>query len=243
MILITRPEPQASDTVSDLQTHDLTACASPVLHIHPQPGATEALTKALKENPVAIMATSKHALPVLSSLPRARALPLIVIGSASRHRAETLGFSHILQAEGNAPSLVEHIITHLNPEDGALLYARGQNISLDIKTLLEVARFTVEEVTTYYASPTTRLPERIQRHIRQGDITVATAYSVRSLKALEALLHTHDLSDHARHITLACFSSAIAEEASPTFWRKAVFAASPTEDAMLALFKHLCVTS
>lgn len=238
-ILVTRPEPAVTGAARRLEEAGFSVSIFPLLHIHLTEGAKETISQRLNAKTACIIATSQHALPLLASIAATHTLPLAVAGEASAALAHQLGFRQVIEGGGNAESMVSRITDSFSPTDGALLYVRGQDVSTDLAATLHAAGFTVAEAIVYEARTVTTLPEPLQEQIRRHEIHAITAYSRRSLHTLEMMIEKHGLAESASHITLACFSPAIAEAADKHLWKQVECADSSCEEAMRALFMRL----
>ena len=111
IILITRPEPGASETAARIIALGLTPMVAPVLAIEPIP--------LFLTNPAAlagVLVTSGNALPAL--LPACRDRPILTVGDATAQRARTAGFARVLSAAGDATALAALVRQRLRPRTG-----------------------------------------------------------------------------------------------------------------------------
>src|SRR5205807_2131790 len=97
-ILITRPEPGASETAARLARQGLRPIVAPVLEVRiltshlPPPARLQA-----------ILVASGNAVPALPA--SHRHLPLLAVGEATASRAKAAGFARVASADGDARAL------------------------------------------------------------------------------------------------------------------------------------------
>ncbi|HYZ60956.1 MAG TPA: uroporphyrinogen-III synthase, partial [Acetobacteraceae bacterium] len=95
-VLITRPEPDATETAERVAALGWEPVIAPVLQL--VPGRVAAGVDC-----AAVLVTSRNALPALPDELRAR--PLLAVGRATAARAAALGFADVRDADGDAADL------------------------------------------------------------------------------------------------------------------------------------------
>ncbi len=238
-LLITRPEPEATRSAEFFARAGYEVTCLALADRPLENAASSHILHCLQSEIQCIALTSKRALDVMNELSQARHIPLFVVGGGSAEKARAMGFSCVSQARGNAASLIETLTQRCSPENGRILYLRGDTLSVDLAAALRGSKFTVTEILTYRTQYRTELPEELCALIRQGSIQVITAYSKQTLIQLERLLSQHALTEETHRIALACLSAPIARVATIDLWQKVVHAVSADDHAMLEAFKAL----
>lgn len=152
-ILITRPEPEASDTVALCEERGLHAIAVPVMHIVP-------VTPPTLPAYDAVVLTSPHGLHehVIDRLAE-RSL-FHVVGKRAALKVNACGHNVAMVCE-SANELSHHLLaTH--PAGTRFLYLSGEHISLDMGEQLSLKNITCERIVTYQACAVPHLsPEAV----------------------------------------------------------------------------------
>jgi uroporphyrinogen-III synthase len=116
-ILITRPEPGATETADRLTILGFVPVVAPVLSIRfgkPTPPHRMAAT----------VLTSKNSIPACPHSLHDR--PVFTVGAATASAATRAGFLHVLSADGDAVLLSKLIADTLSPDAGALFLPTGE---------------------------------------------------------------------------------------------------------------------
>lgn len=167
-ILITRPEPDASDWRTKFEARGARVTIDPLLEIELFPPQTADLTRVQ-----ALIATSRNALRALQSspiLPQAIALPILTVGPATTQLARELGFTLIHEGPGSARDLPALIVNHAAPTAGALLHLCGDKLAFDLGAALSPHGFTTRRLTVYRSSPATKLHNHTFDALASGSI-------------------------------------------------------------------------
>ncbi len=224
-LLILRPEPGASETVSRARTMGLDAVAAPLFSVRPlqwvppPPDAVEA-----------VMLTSanaaRHGGAALAAFTH---LPCHAVGEATAGAALAVGFTRIQTGPSDGAALVDAMagagVTR------ALHLCGRDHIPLDHPRVSIVRR------VVYAAEPVHLLPPEAMTALRSPAVV--------ALHSPRAAAHFADLVDAAgldrRSIALAAISQAAAEAAGEG-WRGIAVAAAPRDAALLELAEKLCQT-
>lgn len=144
LILVTRPEPGASETASRLQGDGWTCVTAPFLTIQTRPVT-------LPRAPLqAVLVTSGNALGALSA--SLHATPLLAVGGRTADRARAAGFSMVHSAEGDAAAMAALAPTLFDRAAGPLLLASGRGQGATLAAALRQAGFRVHRRVAYEAA-------------------------------------------------------------------------------------------
>lgn len=229
-ILITRPEPGASQTAARVAAMGFIPLIAPALAIE-----TTGTRLPPADAVAAVVLTSGNALA--ACLPSFRDAPLLTVGDATAARARSLGFSDVTSGNGDASVLAAMIVRVRQPRDGSLLLVSGRRQGGPLARDLRQAGFRVIRRVVYQSVPARVLPDAAVEALRAGRVRAALFFSAETAHAFVRLVQRAGLADTARTIdALAIGNTAgVALQALP--WRRTGVAATPTQDAMLALLR------
>lgn len=216
-LLVLRPEPGASATVSRARLRGLDAIAIPLFKVEPvdwqapDPSEFEAL---LLSSATAVR-FGKGQLEVL------RALPVYAVGQASAQAAREAGFEVAGIGDGGIDQLLASIGPRLR-----LLHLCGED-----RTSTEGAGQRIAPLVVYRARPLAEVD------LRGAASSVALIHSPRAGERFASLVDRASIDKAA--IAIAAISPAAAA-AVGAGWGVVESAESPDDDALLALAERLC---
>lgn len=222
-MLVTRPEPGASETARRLIALGHRPLIAPALTIVPlavalpPPGAVQA-----------VLATSANALPALAGH---RGLPLLAVGDATAAAARGAGFARVLSAGRDAVALAGLVGRECAPAAGPLLLAVAAGEGGKLAGLLAAQGFAVLRHETYRARPAAALPEAARAALAAGRVGHALFFSSATARAFIGLAGGVPVAG----IEALALAPAVAEALSPLLWRRIRVASEPNQDALLAL--------
>ena len=227
-VLITRPEPGASDTAARVAALGLRPVIAPLLEIRelrtllPPSGRVQA-----------VLAASSNAIPALPA--SHRHLPLFAVGDATAARARAAGFARVASADGDAAALVALVARSCDRRAGPLLLACGRSQGKALATDLRTRGFAVVRRVVYAAVPLDALPNAVRDALATGALRSAMFFSAETARQCVTLLRAAGLDEAVRRVDALAIGqpAAMALEALP--WRRIRVAARPNQDAMLAL--------
>lgn len=230
-MLVTRPEPDASDTAARLAALDIEAAILPLL-------SHQTLPTSLPDPSgfAAIALTSSNALRALDerqAIEPFQQIPVYAVGDRTAAAAKEMGFTTVRSAGGGLGGLVEQL-AHAGLK-GPIFYPAGRDRAGDLAKSL--APFGVMVITTqvYAMNPATELPPQILGELEDGSIDAALFYSRRTAETFARLCEA-PLSRLARlGLGVLCLSEAIAEPLVDAHFVRVGLADYPSEDAMMAL--------
>lgn len=227
LVLVTRPEPEAHAFAALLAVKGLQSLIAPMLRIIPSEEAPQALAALDAEALQGVIVTSRHSVAALSSASSLHRLPLYAVGESTAALARQAGFESVAFAHDSRALLRLIRRAAWNQAGGAWLYARGHDISFDMKDALEKNGYKVEEVECYRAEAVERFPAALADALRQGGISIASFLSARTAQVFMRLAAAERLENELRAVSCACLSPAVAEAAGGG-WKQTVTASSPT---------------
>jgi uroporphyrinogen-III synthase len=229
-ILITRPEPGASETAAQVAMLGYQPVLAPLLVVQ-----SRGVSLPPAERVQAILVTSGNAIPLLPSTHRH--LPLLAVGETTAMRARAAGFVQVSSADGDARALAALTVKCCGPDREPLLLVSGRGQGQGLASALRDSGFRVVRRTVYAAVPVAELPEQARGAIEAGGIGAVLLFSAETARQCVRLLRAASLRDAVRPIEALAISqpTAMALRALP-WWRIRV-AERPNQDAMLAMLR------
>lgn len=225
-IWLTRPQEDSEALAAALGIPTIIA---PVIRIAPRTIAD------FGEKPEGLVITSRHALP--ADLPDDwRHLPVYCVGEATATAALAAGFPTVIEGGGDALLLASRI-ADLVPPGTSLLYLSGEDIRVNLPTLLTARHIPVRSLVTYDAVAEPALTEHLAEAIRRNEVTGAVFFSARSATIAIGLMQQANVTRHASAMTAYCISVAAAEAAGALSWHALKVAATPSFTAMVELIR------
>jgi uroporphyrinogen-III synthase len=159
-------------------------------------------------------------------------LPVYAVGDVTAHMAQRAGCRKVASAKGTAQDLMTMLIDRLDPRDGALLYLRGEDITLDMVKEMREHIFAVNDPIVYATKTIHELPEDIASAFASQDYHVVSTYSKKGAAQLLTLLKGYDVS----RCILTGLSSECTDPLSSMSWKTISPSPSPT---FQGLYDHI----
>ncbi|HEY0203862.1 MAG TPA: uroporphyrinogen-III synthase [Acetobacteraceae bacterium] len=223
-VLVTRPEPGASETAARIRALGLTPVLAPMLHIAVLP---------VRLGPVvrAVLVTSGNALPPLPA--GLHGLPLLAVGDATAARARAAGFTNVCSGDGDAVALAA-LAAEVLPPGTALLLATGAGQGGSLAADLRGRGFRVHRRAVYAARPARGLPVAARHALADGILGSAMFLSADTARAF-----VRALPDRLRPALAGVEALAIGQPAAEVLtylpWRRVRVSAKPTLASVMAL--------
>jgi uroporphyrinogen-III synthase len=229
-VLITRPEPGASETAARLAAIGLSPIVAPVLAIVPT-----TLRLPHTASLAAVLVTSGNALPAL--LPVCRDRLILTVGDATARRAKAAGFSNVVSAGGDAAALTELVRQRLRTADGSLLLASGQGQGNALAAALRSDGYRVLRRVVYASRPVTALPEQAGLALAAGLVRAALFFSAETARHFVHLIRASGLRDSIQSSDAVAIGRTAGVALTTLPWRRVLVAAHPNQNEMLALLQ------
>lgn len=227
-ILITRPEPGASETARRVQALGLTPVLCPMLVVRQVPAS---LPPALHIG--AVLVTSGNAVP---ALPEAyRSVPLFAVGNATAERARLAGFAQVTSADGDAKDLAQQVRQLVDPAAGPLLLAAGRHNGKPLASELRHAGYRVSRRVVYAADKVAALAPEASAALLEGRVRAALFFSAETARRFVALAHMPPIMATLCEVEAVAIGQAAGMALEGLPWRRVHVAARPNQDEMFAL--------
>lgn len=236
-VLVTRPEPDASEFKVQLESLGHVVIIEPLLQIELMSINANAFDGAQ-----AIVATSRNGLRALVESPARTAaikLPFFAVGPDTAELARTLGFSRIIEGAGTARDLVPLIAGEIEPASGCVVYLAGETLAFDLSASLAGQGIAVHKVVAYRAQPRKRLTAQTARMIKDGAIDAVILMSPRTAAVFAQVIAAAGLKDSAQHLTFLCHSQAVAQNLRSLGRVRTEVATKPNSAEMLSLIARV----
>jgi uroporphyrinogen-III synthase len=223
-LLVTRPEPDASETAARLNALNIETVVDPLL-------IAETLTTTLPpaDGFSALAVTSANALRALhdrGDLPRLLKLPLYAIGDRTAAVAREFGFAEVVSAGGDFGDLVA-LLARAGIA-GPVLYPAAKQQAGDLAKALSPHGVMVITVPVYAMTPAARLDSATDFRALDG----ALFYSRRTAQTFVSLAAR---AEERTRLGMLCLSEAVAEPLIAAHFVRVSLADHPSEEAMMAL--------
>jgi len=223
-VLVTRPEPGATETAQRLRALGFHPILAPLLTVRPR-------TVLLPARVDAIVVASGNAIPSLSAILRQTAL--LAVGDATAARAKAAGFTNVISAGGDAADLAELAGQACAP-GATLLMAAARQQGAVLAAALRLRGFAVHRRIAYVAEPVRRMPDAACQALEARTLIAALFLSAETAQAFVRLLPSAGSAALCTVDALAIGDPAAAAlRVLP--WRRVRVSAMPTLDSILAM--------
>lgn len=225
-LLVTRPEPEASETVRAARAAGFAAIAAPLLAIRPVAAAEAASATTA---PDAVLLTAARSASLLrAALPGlAPSTPLFAVGPRTAAAARAAGFTAVVATATDGQAALEAAVA---AGHARILHARGT----EHRPLMVPAGARVEPLPLYRAVAVRSLPARARDALKGG--AVALLFSPRSAALFRRLVERAGMAPG--ELAIAALSPAVAAAAGPG-WRGVAVAQRPQTADVLAAARWL----
>ena len=225
-VLVTRPEPGASDTAARLRELGYEPVIAPLLVVEAVPARMPSADAVQ-----AVLISSAQAIP---ALPLAmHGVPVLAVGDATARRAVADGFVNVRSAGADAAVLAELVARSCDPHGKPLLLATGQGQGMRLAGALRERGFRVLRRVAYHARPVSTLPDAAGSAISSGRLEAALFYSGETARCFARLLPPECAAALADVLAIA-ISARAAKPLRSLNWRALRVAIHPSQDAVLA---------
>ncbi|MGM0585958.1 MAG: uroporphyrinogen-III synthase [Pseudomonadota bacterium] len=221
-LLVTRPEPGATDLARWAEAHGFRPVLSPVLHPVRLPAAPDLA------DIDAVILTSPAAARLAPAAPALRDLPCWCVGEATAEAARAAGFPAPRAGPSDAQALARLILAEA-PAGARLLHLRGRHATAGFAEALRAGGLRLREAVIYEMRPAPALTAEAESALAAREIALAPVWSPRSARILAGLLaRRFDLSA----TTALAISPAAAAPLRPAGFGRVAVAPAPTGAAM-----------
>jgi uroporphyrinogen-III synthase len=236
-ILVTRPHPDDETTAAGLRARGFEVLLAPMLRFEPAVFHEDA-----DAHYGAVIVTSANALRGIEPQLKASQwlkLPLFAVGEHTATAARGIGFEQVISAKGDAASLRDLVTASVKAKalkkSSPLLYLAGADLARDLAGELGERGFTVVTQTTYRMIPLSSLPREVCDAFAANRVEAVLHYSRRSARAFLESIRAAGVEISALSVPQYCISTGVASVVRDAGATRVMAAASPDENALLAL--------
>lgn len=233
VVIVTRPEPDASRFAAAARRAGLEPVVSPLMRIVFRSGAPDL------GGVGAVAFTSANgvrAFVAASAIPPET--PAFAVGPASAEAARDAGFAEVATAGGDVASLARMIgeAHQAGRIAGEVLHVCGSDRAGDLVAALAQAGAPARRAVLYEARPSEGLaPAAVEALKGAASGPWVALFSPRTAKLFVDQVRAAGLEDRLAAARAACLSGAVAEAAGAARWREIAVAPAPTTEMVIAL--------
>ncbi len=231
-VLVTRPEPGATETSLRLLELGLRPLTLPLHETVPLPVAPETDIAGVAAVAAPSASAIRHAPPFL--IGRLSGLPCFAVGRATAKVAREAGFGHVLEAEGDAESLADSIVRQ--QPDGALAYLCGRVRRPVFQQRMAQAGIAIVAIETYDTVEIPHATGALASVLEGKSADYALLYSANAATLLARLAAHDDVAGLFANTTFVCISPRVAQAVAGV-GHGTVVAMEPSERAMLDMLR------
>jgi uroporphyrinogen-III synthase len=243
LVLITRPEEDATPLAYALEQAGYRSFIEPLLKIHYLDAPENQTTLPELSGLQGLIFTSANGVRAYIRHYDARDIPVYAVGDATARVAKDHGFAKIHVAGGNVDHLAHLIIKTCRPEDGRFLHISGSAVAGDLKAMLSAKGYQIIRSVLYKAVKQTELSNACTRAVENGEIKAVLLFSPRTARSFVKLAKiSHTINGHkplGHKVDAICMSAPVAEACLDLSWLTPHVAQVPKQKDMLDLLRHI----
>jgi uroporphyrinogen-III synthase len=233
MLLITRPEPDASRSATALNKLGFKTLIEPMMRIENKPNMHIDATGVQ-----AFLVTSANGARAFAAATENRSVKVLAVGSATADALKEANFTNIHMAGGDVQSLAVQVVKICTPAAGRLIHIAASNLAGNLVGLLKVAGFKCDKVVLYSADAVTELGANVIDKLEKGEISGVLFYSPRTAAIFTGLIEGAALGHLLKPIMAWCLSRAVAEKLDTSQWDSIRVAGRPDQPTLFALLSQ-----
>ena len=224
-ILVTRAEPGAGDTAARLVEMGFDPLLEPMLELVAVSPAPDFKV----DQAGGLVFTSANGVRFFAEASTQRDLTAWCVGPATEATAREVGFTDILNADGDAEALFALLAREVAPGGAPLLHVANTAAVGDLVARLNAVGVAAHFLGLYEARPRLALSDAAEAALRSGNIAAILIHSAKGAEALNACFGAVE----TRSIHLVAVSAKAAVPLSHRAWKHTAIAAAPNETALL----------
>ena len=175
--------------------------------------------------------TSRNGVDVIAKLTDERDACILTVGDSTMRRATALGFTNVVSAGGTVRDILSCLGAY---QRGAkILYARGEEVSYDLRSAAEEMGFEVEEAVLYKVVARKDLSPQCRDLLMNGEVSGVVFYSTGTAKIFTELSGPY--SRLLRNVCAYSMSNSAFRVLNAGAWRQILVSRHPTEESLFKL--------
>ncbi|WP_157928902.1 uroporphyrinogen-III synthase [Pararhizobium haloflavum] len=228
-VLVTRPEPGASQTAERLEALGHTAIAMPLSRTEPLMAGVNA---AACPGSGDFVVTSAAAIRAVSDR-ASHDIVIWAVGKATADQARNAGFRNVMDGPGDGAGLSAMLVARRDQSNGPLTYLAGRVRSPVFERALMAAGVNFRTIDVYDTIDIDYGPDEIDA-LRSGRIDAVLLYSRRAAERFAEIAARHPAAGFDAAM-IACLSENVAAGLPTAMRLKALWSRTPCEPALLEL--------
>jgi uroporphyrinogen-III synthase len=228
-ILITRPQDDSEATAAHVRALGHEAVLSPLMAVTFADGPDLDLSGVQ-----AIAATSANGVRAVARRTKVRALPLFAVGSQTAESARQSGFARVENAHGDSLALARLLEKSLEPANGAIFHATGNDAPGTLATDLQSKGFVARREILYATPAAKSFSPEASAALENGSLDAVLFYSSRTAEIFCGVVKQTGMQQACEKLVAVCISDASAGTLSTLNFREIRVANAPNQDALLA---------
>ncbi len=223
-LLLTRPRIDAESAARQLRLQGVDVVIDPLMAIEklsPAPIPFESYQ--------ALIFTSPNALRSFDYPDTAKSILTFVVGKKTERVAQSIGFKHIVSANGDVNKLSETIKSMIYPKNGPLLYLSGVDVAGSLADDLKDVFFNVDVREIYKATAAENIHSDTLSLLQKGKIDYIPFYSPRSAHIFRELIKKAHAEETLANVTALCLSPAVKKVIAGIEWADIKVAKNPNQ--------------
>ncbi|PZQ45259.1 MAG: hypothetical protein DI551_07895 [Micavibrio aeruginosavorus] len=187
----------------------------------------------------ALVFTSGHAIEVFAERSGRRNIPVYTVGRNTADIARQNGFTNIVNAAGTVDDLAEILKIVAKSGEIDLIYLRGEDVSQDLRGILNKNGVNLREFTLYRAILADSLSLALLKAIDQRALEAVMLFSARGALALAELLEQYDRAGRMRTTKALCIGDSVVQSVSVLPFERVLVSSKPDRHGMIELITQL----
>ncbi|MCU7611530.1 uroporphyrinogen-III synthase [Anaplasma capra] len=178
-----------------------------------------------------VVATSRNGIGAIASLTKERNIRFLTVGDSTMECALSLGFTDVISAGGTVRDVLSYL--NSNARGAKVLYARGEEVSCDLRGAADDMDLVMEEIVLYRAAARSSLSPQCCDLLANGKISDIAFYSARTAKIFTSLSRPYN--EFLRDVCVYSMSSGALRALNTGDWKRIMVSKYPTEESLFKL--------
>jgi len=228
-VLVTRPEPDASEFAALCRENGLDPVLCPLMEVvfHDEKVDLAGIG--------ALAFTSANGVRAFAQNSSERKLPVFAVGEATAEIAKENGFGEVYVAGGDVEALAALIADHHAGVSGEVLHVAGAARAGDLVAALKAQDISARRIVLYEAREAARSPQMSEGRTQADWVAL---FSPRTATLFAKLVKVEGIENQISEMRAVCLSEAVADAAKTLDWRSIHTAKRRNSAAMIALMKE-----
>lgn len=224
-ILLTRPEPAATETEAALAMRGYDVVSAPALVMAARsPRAIANLTPE-----TLLVVTSPQAARALAYWPELKRQQALAVGTATGKALKKSGFKNVDDVDGDVNSIVAALSGGMARD---IIIACAPTTAQTLARKLNALGHHARRVTVYDIAPAGELSAEAIRALRGKKISHVLFYSARTVETFLSLAKDANIMENLAQVTACCLSAKVARAVKKGKFAKILVAARPNGEAL-----------